>query len=184
MARSSSNPHLHDTPLKDVLANNEKPGWPRVALNINRLPAWFYVMPPSGRPGVYSGQDCINISVTVWQSPKKSKSYDRIDFCGDDIVPNTSFSQVMTWKDMAFSMNGANTGVRRTMGPTAPQHLFPNNPGTQTFTMLNGSYFLGSIMATIGYNWDNMQDMRFWVVNVPSMQDSKSGTERPANMPS
>ncbi|WOD14234.1 hypothetical protein [Paraburkholderia kirstenboschensis] len=85
---------------------------------------------------------------------------------------------------MAFSMNGANTGVRRTMGPTAPQHLFPNNPGTQTFTMLNGSYFLGSIMATIGYNWDNMQDMRFWVVNVPSMQDSKSGTERPANMPS
>jgi len=29
-----------------------------------------------------------------------------------------------------------------------------------------------------------MQDTRFWIVNVPSMQDSKAGTERPANMPS
>lgn len=181
--RSVNNPHLRDTPLKDVLANNDKPGWPRVAVNINRLPAWFYDMPPSGQRGVYSARDCINISLTVWESAKRSKSYDHVDFCGDDIVRNVSFSHVMTWKDMALNIDRASTGARRTMGPTAPQHLFPNDPGTQMFTMLNGAYFLGSIMATLGYNWDDMQDTRFWVVNVPSMQDSKSGTERPAKMP-
>jgi hypothetical protein len=183
MTRSANNPHLRDTQLKDILANSNKPGWPRVAVNINRLPSWFYVMPPSGQQGVYSAQDCINISVTAWESPTKSRSFDHIDFCGDDIVRNVSFSHVMVWKNMALNMNGANTGARRTMGPTAPQNLFPNNPGTQMFTMLNGPYFLGSIMATVGYNWDDMQDTRFWVVNVPSMQDSQSGTERPVKMP-
>ncbi|MCP3711755.1 hypothetical protein M3I54_33200 [Paraburkholderia sp. CNPSo 3274] len=101
--------------------------------------------------------------------------HDHIDFCGDDIVPNTSFSQVVTWKSMAFSTTSANTGARRSMGPTAPQHLFPNNPGTQMFTMLDGSYFLGSILATVGYNWDDMQDTRFGIVKVPSMRDSKAG---------
>jgi hypothetical protein len=178
-------PPLRDTELTGVMKNGDANGWPRVAVNINRLPSWFYLMPPSGTPGRFSAQDCINISVTLWTGPKKSKSFDHIDFCGDDIVYNTSFSNLIVWKNFAFIAGAtANTGTRRTMGPLPPQRQFPNNPGTDMFLTLNGNYYLGSIMATIGFNWNEPQDSRFWVVNVPTMQDSKSGTETSIKLPS
>lgn len=159
---------FQDLKLAGVLENSRTPGWPRVAVNINRLPAWFYGMPPSGMPGTYGPADCINITVTVWQSTSSSHTHEGVDFCGTDIVRNTPFSDVgLTWKNFGI-VTGKNTGAQRTAGPLPPSRLFPNQPGLDMFFHMNGSYYLGSIMATVGYNWKEPQDARFWVVKVPT----------------
>lgn len=163
---------LRDTELNGIISKSSSDGWPRIAVKINTLPKWFYSMPPAGMPGQYTARDCMNISVTVWHDQKRSKTYNNVDFCGDDIVRNTPFSDVgIMWKNFGI-ISGKNTGAQRTNGPTPPSRLFPNKPGLDSFFHLNGSYYVGSIMATVGYNWKEPQDYRFWVVNVPTQAET------------
>lgn len=163
---------LRDTDLKDILSRSTTGKWPRVAVTINKLPTWFYEMPPAGQPGRYSYKDCINISVTAWQDMKHSKNYNNMDFCGNDIVTETPFSDVgLIWKNFGLVSSSPNTGTQRTRGPLPPSRLFPNSPGLDMFFQLNGSYYVGSIMATLGYNWKEPQDYRFWIVNVPTQAE-------------
>ena len=167
---------LNDTGLKGIFNAASSVEWPRLAVTINTLPKWFYYMPPSGMPGKYSPSDCINISITAWQNKKTSKTYDNIDFCGDDIISETPFADVgLTWKSFGMASTTSNTGGMRTRGPLPPQRLFPNKPGLDMFFHLNGDYYVGSIMATLGYNWKEPQDFRFWVVNLPTQEESVRG---------
>lgn len=164
--------HLRDTDLKNIIGKSTSADWPRIAVTINNLPKWFYGMPPSRKQGIFSPRDCMNVSITAWTSATKSKTYDRIDFCGDDIVYDTPFSDVgLGWRSFGMA-SGKNTGAQRTSGPTPPAKLFPNKPGVDSFFLLNGNYFLGSLMATLGYNWQEPQDARFWVVTAPTQAET------------
>ena len=66
------------------------------------------------------------------------------------------------------SMNS--TAAQRTEGPNPPFHVFPQDirsmqgwPMSQT----NARFFLGSILLSLGWDWDNDFDRRLWVVSVP-----------------
>ncbi len=163
---------LSNLPAKDIVSMSSSADWPRVAVNINKLPKWFYGMPPGGLPGRYSGNDCINVSLTVWSDAKHSVNYDNLNVCGDDIVRNTPFKDVgLMWKSFGVVSGAQHTGAQRTRGPLPPQHLFPNKPGYDLFFNPNGNYYIGSIMMTLGYNWNEAQDYRFWIVNVPTQAE-------------
>ncbi|MCH8618135.1 hypothetical protein [Undibacterium sp. TS12] len=163
---------LSNLPAKDIIGSSSSPDWPRVAVNINKLPKWFYGMPPGGLPGRYSANDCINVSLTVWNDAKHSVNYDNLNVCGDDIVRNTPFKDVgLMWKSFGVVSGMQHTGTQRTRGPLPPQYLFPNKPGYDLFFNPNGNYYIGSIMMTVGYNWNEAQDSRFWLVNVPTQAE-------------
>ncbi|MBC3920064.1 hypothetical protein H8L32_21535 [Undibacterium sp. CY18W] len=164
--------HLRDIAIKDIISTSGSNEWPRVAVTVNKLPKWFYAIPPSGVPGRYSAIDCIAVSLTVWSDPKSAVNYDNIAVCGDDIVRNTPFKDIgLMWKSFGIVSSAQHTGAQRTRGPLPPQHLFPNKPGYDLFFNPNGSYYIGSIMMTLGYNWNEAQDYRFWFVNVPTQAD-------------
>lgn len=168
-ASSGGRTRLRDSGLIDVIGNSTSDKWPRVAVTINKLPKWFYSTPPSGLPGGYSPRDCINVSITLWRDQKTSKTYDNLDICGNDIIANTPFKDIgLMWVNFATVRGSQHTGAQRTRGPLPPQRLFPNKPGLDMFFSLNGAYYVGSIMATVGYNWKEPQDARFWIVNVPT----------------
>ena len=170
----STRKRLRDTELNGIFNTSTTQEWPRIAVTINKLPSWFYSMPPSGMMGQYSQNDCINVSITAWQNNKTEKTFENIDFCGDDIVRETPFSDVgLMWKSFGL-VSTTNTGTTRTTGPKPPQRLFPNKPGLDMFFQFNGDYYVGSIMATLGYNWKEPSDYRFWIVNVPTQAESRN----------
>ncbi|MFZ3001894.1 MAG: hypothetical protein WA071_16330, partial [Undibacterium umbellatum] len=138
---------LNNLPAKDILGTSSSGDWPRVAVNINKLPKWFYAMPPGGVPGRYSATDCISLSLTIWSDAKHSVNYDNLNVCGDDIVKNTPFKDVgLMWKSFGVVSGAQHTGAQRSRGPLPPQHLFPNKPGYDLFFNPNGNYYIGSIM--------------------------------------
>jgi len=163
--------HLRDTELKDIISKSKSADWPRIALTINTLPNGFYDYGPQIGRG-FSENYCINISITVWFDQKKSKSFDRMDFCGDDIVSDVPFYQVKHWGMTQKAFSGT-TGSQRTTGPNPPELPFPNLPGNEGVLSHAGAYYLGSIMMVVGYNWREIFDARFWVVKVPTRAEMK-----------
>ncbi|MFZ6690071.1 hypothetical protein ACO0K0_20235 [Undibacterium sp. SXout11W] len=164
--------HLQNIGVANIIANSTSDGWPRVAVNIKKLPKWFYGLPPSGMRGRYSSTDCMTISMNVWMDEKSTKNYDNVDVCGTDIVKNVPFQDVgLMWKSFSSASGTKNTGTQRTIGPLPPMMLFPNKPGLDLFFQMNGNYYVGSIMSTLGYNWNETQDFRFWIVNLPTQAE-------------
>ena len=85
---------------------------------------------------------------------------------------NMTFSDVgLMRKNFSPASARSKSGAKRTHGPMPPERLFTNKPGLDMFFQLNGSYFVGSIMATLGYNWKEPSDYRFWIVNVPTQSE-------------
>lgn len=168
----SSGGRMRDTPLSGLLAGGGGE-WPRVALTINQLPEWFYS--DLSKKGHYDSNDCIVVSFTVWESAGKAKSYDNIRFCGNDIVLDTPYAKLSLWSGFGSARKTDNTGKQRSAGPLPPERLFPNKTGLDMFFPGHGSFYLGGIMATLGYNWNESQDYRFWVVDLPNQAQSKRG---------
>lgn len=164
--------HLRDTPLKGVLSGNMGE-WPRVALTINSLPKWFY--DDLLKKGQYGSNDCIVVSFAIWESATKFKSFDNIKFCGDDIVKETPYGDLYIWSNFGSAQKTQNSGTKRTAGPLPPERLFPNKTGLTAFFPMHGSFYLGGIMETLGYNWKESGDYRFWVVDLPTQAQSMRG---------
>lgn len=155
----SNRPHLRDTAI-NILANSNSSEWPRVALTIKNVPKWFY------ETTHIESTDCITIKVVIWKNRTDKNTLDNLQFCGDEILPNISYAGLQLWGPTTAIKE--NTGNRRTDGPIPPLRLWQSNPGTQDFFFKNGNYYVGGIMATLGYNWLDEGDKRFWIVSVPT----------------
>ena len=166
--------HLRETELAGIFSNltTEDP-WPRVAVSIDELPDWFYDTGSGGysKQGNYGPNDCAVISAVLWTNSKTSKRFDGLLVCGDDMPRNISFKNIgIVWNNFAYAdpSDKKHTGGKRTFGPNPPYTLYPNDPASEEFFTLHGNYYLGTIMYTLGYNWNASSDRTFWVVRVPT----------------
>lgn len=159
---------LSDTDLANIFSKypatgDGAPEWPRVAISIQEIPKaqlenHYMVHKPQS-------DECMRYSVKLWLSAKKSEFFKDLELCGSDIVPGVSFSNLMTWK--SFPVTGKTAGQIRT-GPTPPYNKLPPSPMlNQWLTNDSGYYYLGSLLYSMGYDWNYAPDSRrVWVAKV------------------
>lgn len=157
-----------NTKLANIFAkypatSDEAPEWPKIAITISEIPKVQlenHYMAHQPAPN-----ECMRFSIKLWSNAKKSESFNNLELCGSDIVPGVSFSNVMTWKN--FPITGKTAGQVRT-GPTPPYNKLPSSPLlNRWFLNDTGYYYLGSLMYSLGYDWNYAPDTRrVWVAKV------------------
>lgn len=173
---------LAATPPKEIvglfkrhpITNSRNPEtWPRVAITITGGTKGVFEMIGLGTTPSVKTDDCITYSLKVWTSAAQGKSYPGLKMCADEVYERAKgipLYQIQIWGVRQFFPNEKTTGSVRTEGPTPPLDHFPSDPALQRRWLdstNNSSGFLGGVLVMLGYNWNDTQDKRVWVVNVP-----------------
>lgn len=172
---ASGNPvkgtELEDIFKKHPISNSNRPEvWPRVAVTIkSATPGVFNLMGPQ----TLTSDDCVVYDVRLWTSPTQSKRFDNLRLCADAMIEVSRGVPVRTLNLMpqfTFHAGQNTTANRRTDGPVPPFYMFPQDirsAMTWTTTSQNTIFYLGAILMSMGYDWDNDFDRRLWIVSVP-----------------
>jgi hypothetical protein len=172
---ASGNPvkgtELEDIFKKHPISNSNRPEvWPRVAVTIkSATPGVFNLMGPQ----TLTPDDCVVYDVRLWTSPTQSKRFDNLRMCAEGMIEVSRGVPVRTLTLMpqfTFHAGQNTTANRRTEGPVPPFHMFPQDIRSATTwaaTNQNAIFYLGAILLSMGYDWDNDFDRRLWIVSVP-----------------
>lgn len=139
------------------------PEWPKIAISISEIPRsqleHHYI---SQRP---TPGECMRFSIKLWRNAKTVETFNDLQLCGSDIVPGVSFSKLTVWK--SFPVSGKTAGQVRT-GPTPPYNKLPSSPNLDRWLANEtGYYYLGSLLHSVGYDWNYAPDSRrVWVERV------------------
>lgn len=156
------------TKLAKIFSNypasgDEAPEWPKVAILITQIPKaqlenHYMVHKPAPN-------ECLRFSIKLWQNAKTSENFENLELCGSDIPTGVSFSKVMVWKN--FPITGKTAGQVRS-GPTPPYNKLPSSPALDRWFMNDtGYYYLGSLLYSLGYDWNYAPDSRrVWVAKI------------------
>lgn len=168
-SRSSSQGNkVAGTKLARIFANypaagDEAPEWPKIAISISEIPRaqlenHFMIHRPAP-------SECMRFSIKLWSNAKTAENFNNLELCGSDIAPGVSFSKLMVWKN--FPVTGKTAGQVRT-GPTPPYNKVPSSPQLDKwFVNDTGYYYLGSLLYSLGYDWNYAPDSRrVWVAKV------------------
>lgn len=149
----SSHPATGDAP----------PEWPRIAISIAEIPQvqlenHYMVHKPTAT-------ECMRFSVKYWTNAKTVETFNDLELCGGDIPSGVSFSKLMVWKN--FPVAGKTAGQVR-IGPTPPYNKLPQSPTLDRWFMNDtGYHYLGSLLYSLGYDWNYAPDSRrIWVAKV------------------
>lgn len=157
-----------DTKLAKIFASypatgDAAPEWPKVAISISDIPReqtenHYMVHRPSAN-------ECMRFSIKLWSNAKTSEAFNDLELCGSDIAAGVSFSQIRVWKN--FPVSGKTAGQVRT-GPTPPYTKIPSSPLLDRwFVNESGYYYFGSLLYSLGYDWNFAPDSRrVWVEKV------------------
>lgn len=156
------------TRLANIFANypatgDGAPEWPKMAISISKIPRaqlenHYMVHHPATN-------ECMLFSIKFWPNAKTSENFNNLELCGSDIAPGVSFSKLMVWKN--FPVTGKTAGQVRS-GPTPPYNKLPSSPQLDRWFMNDtGYYYLGSLLYSLGYDWNYAPDSRrVWVAKV------------------
>lgn len=172
---ASANPvkgtELDEIFKKHPISNSNRPEvWPRVAVTIKSATPGVFNL--SG-PQTLTPDDCVVYDVRLWTSPTQSKRFDNLRMCAEGMIEVSHGVPMRTLNLMpqfTFHAGQNTTAARRTDGPVPPFYMFPQDirsAMTWTTTNQNTIFFLGAILLSMGYDWDNDFDRRLWIVSVP-----------------
>lgn len=171
-----SSAELNDIFKKNPISNSRKPEtWPRVAITIKSATAGVFNL--SGQ-GSLRDNDCVVFDVRLWNSASDGRRFDNLELCVEAVqkeAKGVAFRTLDLLPRFTFPATENTTAARRTDGPVPPFHMFPQDiQSMQTWPMghQNTRFFLGSILLSLGYDWDNDFDRRVWFVTVPKAPGS------------
>ncbi len=156
------------TKLANIFSNypatgDTAPEWPKIAISITEIPRaqlenHYMVHHPAPN-------ECMRFSIKLWPNAKAAETFSDLELCGNDIAPGVSFSKLMVWKN--FPVTGKTAGQVRS-GPTPPYNKLPSSPALDRWFMNDtGYYYLGSLLYSLGYDWNYAPDSRrVWVAKV------------------
>lgn len=156
---------------KYPISNSNRPEvWPRVAVTIKSATPGVFNL--SG-PQTLAVDDCVVYDVRLWTSQSQSKRFDNLRMCTEGMLEVSSGVPVRNLTLMprfTFHLGQNTTAARRTDGPVPPFYMFPQDSKSVMVwasTNQNAIFFLGAILVSMGYDWDNDFDRRLWIVSVP-----------------
>ena len=165
------------TSFTDLLNGEPLSEWPRVALTIHQVPGNFYdshggrALPPDF---------CVRVSAVVWKNATTSTKIPEENFCvGHSKRPwQHSAWDFALWSTLPAPYQHAHTGIKRTNGPTPPNHLFPDGMKYKgrngiEFAVTSGGVWAFSLAAQMGFDIsiEPGKDRRFWIVSMPGQFD-------------
>lgn len=157
---------LKDTPLDKLFekypAAQSNPEFPKVALSFS-YPDW--VVEPDGVIGKMKANQCLQYSAVLWKDAKSSQRFDNLVVCPNEFVRVPHDGLRAIWP--SFSIPGKTSGQVRTDGPTPPHFPFPTDGKSKNWLTYGGVWYLGAVMAGMGYDWNYAEDKRrVWVVKL------------------
>lgn len=154
-----------------VTDGSKPPLWPRVALSFTSAPkyatqgGYFNFARPA--PG-----DCVQFDATLWTDATHSRSFTDLKLCADYFgrIQGLQPGPFMLWPARQAWPFDRNSGSVRGSGPLRPVTNAPLDPSSSGW-FKTGAPFMSFLMATLhqlGYDWNDLNDRRVWVVSVPA----------------
>lgn len=162
---------LDDIFKKNPVTSTQNPQlWPRVAITIKTATAGVFNLAGAGslRP-----DDCVTFDIRLWRSATQGRRFENLQLCVEAVEKE---ARGVAFRNLdllpRYTVNRAmnSTAAQRTEGPNPPFYVFPQDiSAMQGWPMgqTNARFFLGSILLSLGWDWDNDFDRRLWVVSVP-----------------
>ena len=148
--------------------------WPRVAITITSATPGVLSTVSLGQYNNLKPTDCIVYDLKVWASASAGKSYPGLKLCSAELyqrVKAVPMYQIEPWGRRSFFVTDKTTGSVRTEGPVPPRDHFPTDAALQNLWLdrfKNSMAYMGGVLVILGYDWNDVQDKRVWVVSAPA----------------